>query len=45
MIDATHFKHPSAYLYAPPNDMIKPTPVIQSTSQELALMDITKKPT
>ena len=43
MIDATQFKHPSADLFAPPNFLIKPTPVIASTSQELALMDITKK--
>ena len=43
MIDVTQFKHPSADLFAPPKIMIKPTLVVQSTSQELALMDIAKK--
>ena len=43
MIDATHFRHPSAYLFAPPTVMINPTPMVQTTPKELALMDITKK--
>ena len=42
-VDATQFKHPSAQLFAPPKVLIKPIPMIASTSQELALMDITKK--
>ena len=43
MIDATQFKHPSADLFKPPKVLLKPPPVAQSTSHELALMDITKK--
>ena len=43
MIDATQFKHPSVDLFAPPKVILKPTPITQSSPQELALMDITKK--
>jgi len=43
MVDATQFRHPSAYLFVPPRILTKPTPVPQSNPQELALMDITKK--
>ena len=43
MIDVTQFKHLSVDLFAPPKVIQKPPPVVQSTPQELALMDITKK--
>lgn len=40
--DATQFNHPSANLFVPPKAILKPPPIVQTTQQELALMDITK---
>ena len=43
MIDAMQFNHPSANVLVPPKFISKPQPVVQTTQQDLASMDITKK--